>query len=146
MDGPCGVVMRWIAAFGLAAALGGCAYVSKKEFLTAWDADGDGWPEPEDCAPDDPEIFPYALDRRGDGCDTDCGTEPDSDGDDWPDAADCFPDDPDAYPCSPSDVDGDDLDTDCGGQDGLRTDTCLGLDPDFPDDQPAAACAGEEGA
>lgn len=120
----------------LLALVAGCAYVSREEYLGYWDADGDGWPLDEDCAPDDPEIYPFAPDPRGDGCDSDCGSEPDADGDDWPDAADCGPDDPKIHPCSPEEVAGDDTDSDCDGADGPRTDTCAGTDPDFPDAQP----------
>jgi hypothetical protein len=128
-------------------AIASCAYVTKDEFLKAWDPDHDGWPAPDDCAPEDSGIFPFALDKRGDGCDTDCGTEDDADGDDWPDAADCFPDDALAYPCSLAEQEGDAVDTDCGGQDGVRTDTCAGLDPDFPPEQRTPRCdADQEGA
>lgn len=67
------------------------------------DRDGDGWPNAEDCAPDDPNTHPGARDVRGDGCDSDCGTDLDSDGDDWPDTFDCEPDDPDVYPGAPGD-------------------------------------------
>jgi hypothetical protein len=120
----------------------GCAYVSREEYLAYWDADEDGWPLDEDCAPDDPAVYPYGPDRRGDGCDSDCGTEPDADGDDWPDAADCGPDDPAVHPCSPAEVDGDGEDADCDGDDGVRTDTCPGVDPDFPD-APALTCGAD---
>ncbi|MEZ4239340.1 MAG: hypothetical protein R3F59_24935 [Myxococcota bacterium] len=128
-------VALWVAVGGLV----GCAYVSRDEALEAWDSDGDGWPNDEDCAPDDPMVYPYAYDVRGDGCDTDCGTEDDEDGDDWPDAADCDPADPQKFPCSPYEVDGDGVDYDCDGKDGVRTDTCPGLDPDYPDVGPGDA-------
>ncbi|MEQ1507373.1 MAG: hypothetical protein ABMB14_34410 [Myxococcota bacterium] len=131
--------------FLVVAVSSGCAYVSREEYLALWDADGDEWPLDLDCAPDDPAIHPYALDKRGDGCDTDCGTEPDADGDDWPDAADCDPADPSAFPCSPFESLGDaGADLDCDGLDGARTDTCPGLDPDFPADQPAPPCTPPE--
>ncbi len=116
--------------------LGGCAYVTRAEYLEYWDEDGDGWPVSEDCAPKDPDVYPYAPDPRGDGCDSDCGMEPDADGDDWPDAADCGPQDPDIHPCSGSEVPGDGVDHDCDGFDGVRNDTCPGLDPDYPEALP----------
>lgn len=115
--------------------IGGCAYVSEKEFLDAWDADGDGWPVGEDCVDDPLEngatVFPFAADVRGDGCDADCSRSPDADGDDWPDDSDCNPNDATIFPCSDAEVPGDDIDSDCDGDDGARLDTCLGWDPDF---------------
>jgi hypothetical protein len=116
------VLVLWCAGCG--------AYVSRDEFLDHWDQDGDGWPVGEDCAPEDPDVYPYAPDRRGDGCDTDCGTEPDADGDDWPEKADCDEADPTIYPCAP-DSPGDAVDSDCDGFDTARTDTCPGDDPDY---------------
>jgi len=127
----------------LLSALSGCFYVSNDAFLKAWDQDGDGWPlgepgDPDaDCAPFNRDIFPFAPDRRGDGCDSDCGRETDTDGDDYPDDADCDPQDPTIYPCAPED-ESDGIDSDCDGNDGARTDECLGLDPSFPDAQPIA--------
>lgn len=119
----------------------GCAYVTRDEYRAVWDEDGDLWPIGEDCAPTDPGIYPNAPDRRGDGCDNDCGTELDSDGDDWPDAADCDKDDPNIYPCSLAEVDGDTIDADCDALTSIRPDTCPGLDPDYPDAVPP--CGGE---
>lgn len=124
--------MRWL----LLCVLPGCVYVTRQEYLDYWDADGDGWPLDQDCAPDDPEIYPYAADPRGDGCDSDCGTEPDADADDWPDAADCGPDDPTIHPCSADEADGDGIDADCDGEDGVRADVCEGRDPDDPAAEP----------
>jgi hypothetical protein len=112
--------------------LSSCFYVSKEKYLDYWDADGDGWGIDQDCDDGDDQVYPYAPDRRGDGCDTDCGTEPDADGDDWPDKADCGPDDPARFPCAP-DAPGDGVDSDCDGQDGPRADTCPGDDPDYED-------------
>ncbi|MEQ1569669.1 MAG: hypothetical protein ABMA64_28800 [Myxococcota bacterium] len=125
---------------GLLVGLGGCAYVGHDEYLELWDVDGDLWPVGDDCAPNDPGVYPYAPDRRGDGCDTDCGTEPDQDGDDWPDKADCAPDDPTSYPCAADPLDG--ADRDCDGLDSARFDACPGLDPDYPDDVEVATCGG----
>ena len=124
--------MRWL----LLILLPGCVYVSRDEYRAYWDADGDGWPLDEDCAPDDAKVFPYAADPRGDGCDSDCGKEPDADLDDWPDAADCGADDATIHPCSAAEVDGDTIDSDCDGLDGMRVDACEGLDPDHPDAEP----------
>ena len=117
----------------------GCAYVTKAEFLEYWDADGDGFPLDEDCAPDDPTIFPGAADVRGDGCDTDCGAESDLDGDDWPDVTDCGPQNDTFYPCSPFEEPGDGADHDCDGLDTVRLDLCDGRDPDFPEALPCLA-------
>jgi hypothetical protein len=114
-----------------AAFLAGCAYVTRDDYLKLWDEDGDKWPLGDDCAPKDELIYPYAPDLRGDGCDTDCGTEPDADGDDWPDKADCAPDDPEVFPCAPDDAAP--PDTDCDGTDGPRADACDGADPDYED-------------
>lgn len=129
---------RW--SLVLVFALTGCAYMTKDEFLDAWDQDGDGWPVGEDCN-DDPDadgatVFPYAADVRGDGCDADCGMTLDSDGDDWPDDSDCGPSDAHVYPCSVHEVPGDGIDSDCDGHDEARADVCAGLDPDFaPEEQ-----------
>lgn len=120
-----GLLLPWMA--------GGCAYVSRQEFLDQWDEDGDGWPVEDDCAPNDANIYPYAPDVRGDGCDTDCGTELDTDGDDYPDAADCDPEDPTIFPCSPFEDETDDIDSDCDTATTIRADTCNGADPDYPD-------------
>jgi hypothetical protein len=108
----------------------GCIWIGDAEYGGYWDGDEDGWLLGEDCADDHPDIYPFAPDRRGDGCDADCGRESDADGDDWPDDADCAPDDKDVYPCAEDDEGGEDLD--CDGDPGPRTDACEGYDPDFP--------------
>lgn len=132
---------RWVFALGLlAVAAPGCVYVSKSEFDEYWDEDGDGWPLGDDCAETDPNVFPYAADVRGDGCDSNCGTEVDTDGDDWPDDSDCAPDDASVYPCA-ADTDGDSVDSDCDGHDAARADACPTADPNFPD-VTAVDCAG----
>jgi hypothetical protein len=124
----------------LLALVAGCFYVSKKEYRGYWDADGDGWPVGDDCAPDDSGIFPYGPDFRGDQCDSDCrGAEDDQDQDDWPDDADCAPTDPLIYPCA-ADRDDDTIDSDCDGFTTQRQDTCLGTDPDWPDALPITEC------
>jgi len=112
----------------------GCPYVTKEEYDTFFDADGDGWGIDEDCAPNDDRVYPYAPDVRGDGCDSDCGMEPDQDGDDWPDDADCDPHDDTVFPCSPHEITGDAKDSDCDGDpDRVRTEPCPPEDPDFPE-------------
>lgn len=129
--------VQWV----LLALLAGCAYVTKSEYDAYWDADEDGWPLDEDCNDDDPRIYPFAADVRGDGCDSDCGAEPDADGDDWPDATDCDPSDASVYPCSPEEMPDDAVDHDCDGATTARTDDCAGTDPDYPDAQPMEPCA-----
>lgn len=126
---------------GWASMSSGCAYVTRAEFDTFWDADGDGYGIDEDCDADNPAVFPGAGDVRGDGCDADCGFEPDADGDDWPDANDCDPDDATVYPCSPAEIDGDGRDNDCDGDDGVRADVCPTADPYVPD-AAAGVCGG----
>lgn len=124
----------------LAVALGGCAYVTRAEYDSYWDSDGDGYGIDEDCAPGNGDVFPGAGDVRGDGCDADCGYEADSDGDDWPDDADCDPDNPNVYPCAP-DTDGDGVDSDCGEGDAPRSDACDTRDPFVPKAE-ANVCGG----
>ena len=126
----------------LCISLAGCVYVTRAEYDDFWDADGDGWPLDEDCDDNDPDVYPFAPDLRGDGCDADCGEELDSDGDDWPDLADCGPNDPDSHPCSTAEVDGDGVDNDCDGRDAIRTDDCPNADPDF-EDAPVLECGSE---
>jgi hypothetical protein len=135
---------RGLAVLALLA-LTGCAYVTKAEFDDYWDKDEDGWPIGEDCDDLDPDVYPFAGDVRGDGCDADCGKEPDADGDDWPDAADCAPDDADIHPCNADEVDGDSVDSDCDGFDGVNLAPCNNDDPDFPDAAPLSDCGGGSG-
>lgn len=108
-----------ICALLLITSLSSCFYVSKAEYDKAWDRDGDGFPNDEDCAPDHAQIYPGAPDARGDGCDADCGFEADVDNDDWPDVTDCYGADPNIYPCA-EDIDGDSIDSDCDGYDDAR--------------------------
>jgi hypothetical protein len=128
-----GVSMRWWVVAAAALMANGCVYVTKAEFDSYWDEDGDGWPLGEDCDPLADTVFPYAADVRGDGCDSDCGEESDQDGDDWPDDSDCDPEDPTIFPCSDAEENGDGVDSDCDGADSARDDTCPTADPDFPD-------------
>ena len=131
----------WLIALALIV-VSGCGYVSKSDFLDHWDGDGDGWPLGEDCDDDNPDVYPFAPDVRGDGCDADCGREPDSDCDDWPDATDCDPNVAEAYPCNGSEQEGDGFDQDCDGFDGIRNDECPYGDPDFQDWDPPGGPAG----
>ena len=135
--------MRRALVLMLASALVGCAYMTRDRFDELYDVDGDGWGVDEDCNDRHPQVYPFAPDVRGDGCDADCGEEPDADGDDWPDDADCAPDDPSVYPCAANDTPGDGIDQDCDGSEDPRPadqpcnaangfDDHLGLDPDFP--------------
>ncbi len=121
----------------------GCVYVTQAEYDEFWDADGDTWPLDLDCDDTNPDVFPFAPDRRGDGCDADCGEESDKDGDDWPDKADCGPNDPDSHPCSTKEVEGDGVDHDCDGRDGIRTDACPTDDPDH-EDAPVLDCGAKQ--
>lgn len=111
------------ARFLLLLLLPGCFYATKGQYDEAFDRDGDTWPLGDDCAPDDPLIYPGAPDFRGDGCDADCGVELDTDGDDWPDDADCDPTDPAIHPCA-EDIAGDGIDQDCDNTDGPRDTEC----------------------
>lgn len=135
--------MRHVAVFALMWVVG-CVYVTRDEFEQFWDADEDGWALDQDCDDTNRDIYPFAPDLRGDGCDADCGREPDADNDDWPDVADCDPADPDAHPCSTAEVDGDGIDHDCDGLDTARTDSCPTGDPDF-DDAPELDCGAGDG-
>ena len=128
----------------LCALLASCAYVTKEEFDALRDADGDGWPLDEDCDDNNGQIYPFAPDLRGDGCDADCGREKDTDNDDWPDKADCNAGDPDAHPCSDAEVEGDGIDHDCDGRDGVRTDLCPQDDPDFDSAPDLTGCGDKE--
>ena len=123
----------------LSLTMAACVYVTKEEYDDYWDVDQDGWPLDQDCNDNNPDVYPFAPDRRGDGCDADCGEESDQDGDDWPDQADCEPTDPEAYPCSEFESDLDDIDHDCDGLTTIRTDPCPTDDPDF-EDAPELTC------
>jgi hypothetical protein len=125
--------MRPLIFVACCVSMSGCVYVTKSEYESYWDQDGDGWPLDDDCNDQNASVYPHAPDLRGDGCDADCGRESDVDGDDWPDPADCDADDPTIYPCSPEEVEGDGIDHDCDGHDSIRVDTCRGNDPDFVD-------------
>ncbi len=123
-------------------ALSSCAYVTRAEYQELWDADGDGYPIGDDCDDDNRNIYPFAPDYRGDGCDADCGAEADDDGDDWPNSADCDPSDPDIHPCSDLERPGDEIDHDCDGSTDVRTTSCPSDDPDFPETEPIDNCGG----
>ncbi len=89
------------------------------------DFDGDGVLDEDDCAPDDPSVYPGAEDVCGDGVDSDC------DGADCPDDhdhdgisiddGDCDDNDPDVHPGA-ADPYGDGVDSDCDGADGVDGD------------------------
>lgn len=125
-------------AFALA--LVGCE-PDKSPNSTAWDGDGDGFPAPQDCDDDDPEVHPGADERCDDGIDNDCDlsaddddpdcraptdtgfmTDADADGYALPD--DCDDNDPSVHPGATErcESDGEDpQDDDCGGT--LESDT-----------------------
>ena len=121
-------------------ALSSCAYVTRAEYQELWDADGDGWGIDEDCDDANPDVYPFAPDVRGDGCDADCGEEVDNDGDDWPATVDCDDNNADIFPCNPDEDETDSVDSDCDGQTQKRLTPCndiegwdwhLGADPDY---------------
>lgn len=137
--------MRTLVVPLVLAFLSSCAYVTRAEYDEYWDADGDGWPVGEDCNDNNDQMYPYAADLRGDGCDSDClHLEDDADGDDWPDSSDCDTENPDIYPCA-EDTDGDNVDSDCDGLDSARTDACPTSDPDYPDVESVTCSAGGDG-
>ena len=97
------------------------------------DADGDGVPDEQDCAPDDRAIRPGAQDPYGDGVDQDCdgfdGVDLDGDGypgnvafnDDYGHLQDCDDADPLIHP-EADDLVGDEVDQNCDGADGVDAD------------------------
>jgi hypothetical protein len=103
-----------------------------------YDFDGDGVLDAEDCAPQDPEVYPGAADSwgnevdedcdhctntlaglvPGDGIDTDCdGYAYNGPGDDW----DCDDTEATSYPGATDSV-GDGIDNNCDGVDGVDAD------------------------
>lgn len=85
------------------------AACQESDFPQTWDEDSDGYGSQDDCAPDDPTIYPGANETCDDGIDSDCAgdlesTEVDNDGDGFTECAgDCddgddnrFPDNPEA--------------------------------------------------
>lgn len=101
------------------------------------DADGDGFPEADDCDDTDASVYPGADDAWYDGVDSDCGGEDDLDADGdgfgWTGAGgtDCDDTDASVHPdAADPDVDG--MDQDCDTVDG----------PDADGDGFAAAAAG----
>ena len=105
-------------------------YCTERKFVEADDRDGDGYRDPEDACPDDPENFNGFEDEDG------CPDDPDTDGDGVSDSKDsCVldPEDPDQY----LDDDGcpdldNDLDTILDAQDACPNDP---EDPDGYDDE-----------
>lgn len=124
----------------------GCAYVTKTEFDEFWDVDGDGWGFEEDCDDNNALVFPGAPDKRGDGCDADCGVQLDSDYDDWPDDNDCAPEDPSIYPCATEASEYDSVDNDCDFNTTSRTDECSTDDPAHDVEAPDAGCVSVGGS
>ncbi|TNE85099.1 MAG: hypothetical protein EP330_27235 [Deltaproteobacteria bacterium] len=125
--------MRRALALLMILGLTGCPYMSKSQFDEYWDGDGDQYGPDEDCDNNNPYVYPYAHDFRGDGCDADCGAEPDADNDDWPDSIDCDSTSAEIYPCAPEAAEDDGVDSDCDGLDTTRTDGCSFYDPDALD-------------
>ena len=98
------------------------------------DSDGDGWPDDEDCEPDDPWSYPGADDVPYDGVDNDCagdGDLVDVDGDGYDGEAvggdDCNDGNPDINPGAIESCDDryNGIDADCSG-DSEPTDDCDG--------------------
>ncbi len=103
----------------LAVGLAACTGVQRYDF------DGDGIEDSQDCGPEDPTVFPDAVDPWGDGIDQDCdgGDGVDRDRDGYPANVDV--DDP-AWDCNDADgaihpgapeIEDDNIDQDCDGQD-----------------------------
>ncbi len=107
------------------------------------DRDGDGWPDDEDCDPDDPYVHPGMDDIPYNGVDDDCGgdgdlTDVDGDGyDGGSEGDDCNDNNADISPGAPE-ICYDGLDNDCSGnedtqdcdEDGFdRLDECNDEDP-----------------
>ena len=114
--------MRWLTvvpALLTLAAYSGCAD-------GVLDFDGDGFPDTEDCGPDDPTVNPDATDLFGDDIDQDCdGSDGvDRDGDGYPTAdegtegvlVDCDDGRADVHPGA-TEIDGNGVDEDCDGED-----------------------------
>ena len=119
-----------------------------------YDFDHDGWPDDQDCAPEDPAIYPGATEVKCDGIDNDCNAHtldsPDSDGDGVGVCEDCDDSHPLTYPGAPEQCDS--LDNDCDGApnddetdadgDGYRP--CNVDTPDCDDSDPAVHPDAEE--
>ena len=95
------------------------------------DGDGDGYPDDEDCAPEDAAVHPGAEDPWGDGVDSNCDAADgvDLDGDGWPANSDpeglppdCDDGNPAAWPGRPWEDPVDGLDGDCDGAHPARLD------------------------
>jgi len=143
--------MRRRIGLAIAAALllgGGC-----KEDID-FDFDGDGVPDDQDCAPEDPDRFPGNQDEAGDLYDADCDDCPegspaeagdgyDEDCDGWPtnpvegEPADCNDKDPDINPGA-EEVENDGVDQNCDGSDCVDLDGDLACAADDCDDSDAA--------
>jgi len=92
---------------------------------TAYDFDGDGVQDQDDCDPADPSVYPGATDPYGNDIDEDCdgadGDASDLDNDGEPNETDCGPEDATIYPGA-NDLYGDDIDQNCDGSDGVDSD------------------------
>ncbi len=129
------------------AVLGGASAGCRNPNL--YDFDGDGSIDSEDCAPQDPTIFPGAPDPYGDGidqscdlCETGAGDGIDTDCDGYPANADLSAQDRDLYDCNDSDpatnpgaidIPNDGIDQDCDEGDCIDLDLdggCAGFDCD----------------
>jgi hypothetical protein len=90
-----------------------------------YDTDLDGVPDSEDCAPEDPSVYPGAPELCN-GLDENCDGQPDpvserdEDGDGWMWCEECDDEDGQSHPGAP-DPHGDGVDTDCDGTDGQGT-------------------------
>ena len=122
---------------------------------TLFDFDEDGFPDGNDCGPEDASIYPGADDPFGDDVDQNCdgvdGTAVDVDGDGYTTAVDCDDSNANIHPGA-ADEEGDSLDSNCDGIDGVAEDadgdqfsTANDCNDDDPEVHPGAAETDDDG-